>query len=433
MRFSVFKFVRRQDSMRNFVAILFGMGSQIIIQLMSIPLFLYFFSVKDYAIWVISLNIEQFANFIDLGTITANQNAFSYLNKRDKKFEISQRISQSLNLLTANLGILIILCVVEQLIFDNIVNILLVISFGISVYVQNLFGLVEATKRMNGQNSLGLNLASSARLIEFALYATVTICGVSNLLIVSIVGTIAKFLFFWIIESRDKQITAAEPFRSIDFLLIKNMSKSGFPYALTKLSDVIALSGVVLILQNRLSPIELLLFVSFRTFLRFGLQLSNIINFTFYFEMSKNWTESKYSRFKRNVKLNSWSSFIVASILIVGYSVLGRSLFSHWTHNQFDLPEKILHSGLFYLIILVFSQSQKIKFHAINANLRVSSISCFSTFVSLVILGVNKGFSDISQVFILMGIAEIVSILLVQLQSSSVLQQVFVNRKNGLE
>jgi O-antigen/teichoic acid export membrane protein len=433
MRFAFLKFVNYQESTRNFVAILFGMGSQIIIQLISIPLFLHFFTVRDYAIWVISLNIAQFANFIDLGTITANQNAFPLLQKKGKVLEISQRISQNLNLLTINLAILIILCVVEQIAYNNIVNILLVISFGISVYVQNLFGLIEATKRMNGKNSLGLNLASSARMIEFASYTIVIILGVSNLLTVSIVGTTSKFLLFCIIESCDKQLTSKGIFRSIDYVLIKEMTKSGFPYALIKISDILALSGVVLILQKRLSPLELLLFVSFRTFLRFGLQLSNLINFTFYFELSKNWTENSYSAFKRNIKLNSWSTFMIASILILGYSMLGQALFSYWTHGQFHMTSSINYCGIFYLVILIFSQAQKIKFHAINANLRVSSISFLTTIVSLAIIGVSKEFRDISEVFILLGIAEIVSIILVQLQSTNALQKVFFHHSNGLE
>ena len=94
----------RSDTSRNFFALVFGIGSQFFIQMLTIPLFLHYLTIQQYAVWVVSINLAQLANFSDLGTITASQNYFPYLKNQGKFNEITKRISQGINLNTFNIS-----------------------------------------------------------------------------------------------------------------------------------------------------------------------------------------------------------------------------------------------------------------------------------------------------------------------------------------
>ena len=415
------------ESSRNQIAIIFGFGSQFLIQLLSIPLFLKQMTVQQYAVWIVSFSIAQIANFSDLGTITASQNLFAYLKNQKNPREISNRISQGININTMSILVLISVLIITQFLFENIASIYLVITFIISIYVQNFFGINEAIMRMNGKNSLGLNLSSSARLVEFTFYALLLSLGITNLLIIGIGGTIAKITFFVILGNKVTDFFLIRNFESPDFKIISRMVKSGVPYAIMKISDVVTLSGLVLVLQNRLTSLNLLLFVSLRTFLRFGLQFSNLINFSFYFKFSKNWAEGAQTEFLRNVKYNYWISALVLSMLSSGYIFFGNYVFVYWTNGSFNLDNTTFLCGVFYLIILVISQSQRVKFHAINANMRVSFIALFVGLANLLFLALNKNIIDLNQIFISMGIFEFMSVLMVKFSTQKIINGVDFN------
>ena len=415
------------ESSRNQIAIIFGFGSQFLIQLLSIPLFLKQMTVQQYAVWIVSFSIAQIANFSDLGTITASQNLFAYLKNQKNPREISNRISQGININTMSILVLISILIITQFLFENIASIYLVITFIISTYVQNFFGINEAIMRMNEKNSLGLNLSSSARLVEFTFYALLLSLGITNLLIIGIGGTIAKITFFFILGNRVTDFFLIRNFESPNFKIISRMVKSGAPYAIMKISDVVTLSGLVLVLQNRLTSLNLLLFVSLRTFLRFGLQFSNLINFSFYFKFSKNWAEGAQTEFLRNVKYNYWISALVLSMLSSGYIFFGNYVFVYWTNGSFNLDNTTFLCGVFYLIILVISQSQRVKFHAINANMRVSLIALFVGLANLLFLALNKNIIDLNQIFISMGIFEFMSILMVKFSTQKIINAVDFN------
>jgi hypothetical protein len=415
------------ESSQNLIAIIFGFGSQFLIQVLSIPLFLKQMTVQQYAVWIVSFSIAQIANFSDLGTITASQNSFAYLKNQKNPREISNRISQGININTVSILVLIFVLIITQFLLENIASIYLVITFIVSTYVQNFFGINEAIMRMNGKNSLGLNLSSSARLVEFTFYALLLSLGVTNLLVIGIGGTIAKITFFVILGIKVTDFFLIKNFESLDFKIISRMVKSGFPYAIMKISDVVTLSGLVIVLQNRLTSINLLLFVSLRTFLRFGLQFSNLINFSFYFKFSKNWAEGAQTEFLRNVKYNYWISALVLSILSLGYVFFGNYVFAYWTNGSFNLDSATFLCGVFYLIILVISQSQRVKFHAINANMRVSFIALFVGLANLLFLALNKNMIDLNQIFISMGVFEFMSILMVKFNTQKIINGVNFN------
>jgi len=415
------------ETSRNLIAIIFGFGSQFLIQLLSIPLFLKQMTVQQYAVWIVSFNIAQIANFSDLGTITASQNSFAYLKNQKNPKEISNRISQGININTVNILILLSVLIITQFLFENIASIYLVITFIVSTYVQNFFGINEAIMRMNGKNSLGLNLSSSARLVEFTFYALLLSLGIKNLLIIGIGGTIAKITYLVILGIRVTDFFLISNFESPDFKIISRMVKSGVPYSIMKISEVIALSGLILVLQDRLTSINLLLFVSLRTFLRFGLQFSNLVNFSFYFKFSKNWAEGAKTEFLLNVKYNNWILALVLLILSSGYIFFGNYVFVYWTNGRFNLDSATFLCGVFYLIILVISQSQRVKFHAINANMRVSFIALFVGLANLLFLALNKNIIDLNLIFISMAIFEFMSILMVKFNTKKIINGVDFN------
>ena len=420
-----FKQMSHNENSRNFLAILFGMGSQILIQLISIPIFLHFLSISDFAIWIVAFNVAQFSNFMDLGTITSNQNLFPYLIKKGKSAEISKRISHNIFLISFNYLTLIVIFTLVVILFGIHTSFFLTICFGFSVYLQSVFGIIEAIKRMNGKNSSGLNLSSLARLVEFGAYTFSLVIGFTNLLIVGLTGLLSKFLLFCFVKLRDQELRLLQFFPNFDFQVFKEMIQNGIPYTIVKISDTISLSGIILVIHSKFSATSLLLFMSFRTFLRFGFQFCNLINFTFYFELSRNWANNSFLLFKKNVRINFLLSFAFGSVLVFLFTIFGDTIYSSWTHNKFSLGTSTLYCGIFYLFVMILSQSQKIQFHSVNANLYVSIISLLGSLFCIIYLLIDKTMVKPSQVFILLGFVEIFCILMIWLRTETIIRNVF--------
>lgn len=185
-----------RQTLQNFLALAFGTGSQIITQIISVPIFLHFWSLESYAIWLIAVNLSQFTGILDLGMITANQNRFPKLALDGNSREIRERQSSTLTVFILNNFVFGFLYLVFGEIFGKPVPAILFIIFILISGVQSLFGMMEASLRIEGKISLGLNLSNSSRIIEFLS----TLIGISifneNLCMVALTSLLFKTIYF---------------------------------------------------------------------------------------------------------------------------------------------------------------------------------------------------------------------------------------------
>ena len=297
--------------------------------------------------------------------------------------------------------------------------------FLLSSLLQLSFGLYEALTRMRGNVAKGLAISNILRFAEFSGYLfAVTLLPVS-ITQVAFSGFIFKlltgFIVYFKIEPKNRFIEVSK----IDQKIFQECIREGFPFLITRISDFIMLSGVLIVLQNYLTPIQIVTFSLARTFLRLGLQVTNLYNHAYGYQMSQTWAEGNLYEMNRLIRRSFGVNFILSSFGAVCYIFLGKILFQYWTHNSIDLNQTFFLVGGLYSLVLSLNQGQKVKFNSTNSNFRVSYILLVMSIIQIaftIILG--EGLT-LQIYFVSLIINEILCLAAVKICTKNVIVQKF--------
>ena len=403
----------------NFLSLCFGTGSQIFIQIVSIPIFLKYLDLKSYSIWLISSNLAQITGILDIGTITASQNRLAEMNESKQISQISKRILSVFYLFTFNnlFVITLITLLLPKINFG--IPIVLVIYLLLNSYFQSLFGIIEACLRIENKVSLGLNIGNFARIFEFLS----TLAGLhffgSNLTQIAQLILIVKSFYFITCTIRIRKLLLTNITIQPIFNDFKETLRDGYPFFLVKFADTISLSGSVLIIQQHISAEMLVLFLSSRTFFRFSLQLANLVNFTIYYELSNAWSQKDSKAFLAWSRRNYLFTITIISLVIPFELKFGSTFFAKWTHDKLHISNSLLFAGILYAAVLTLSQSQKIPFHASNNNNLVSIVQLLGSFAFLIALSLFGYFSRLPQIFYLLFSIEFINLIFIWKKSKN--------------
>ena len=354
------------------VALSTSTGIQIAIQILSIPIFIRHFDVTQYSIWLLATNLAQISTLLDLGSLSSIQNRFTYLGRLNDELKIRKVIGQFWNVIAITHLATIIAGLALMLISD--LPITLGLIFLLSTLLQLSFGLYEALTRMRGNVAKGLAISNILRFAEFSGYLFAVMLLPVSITQVALSGFIFKLLtaiiVYFNIEPKNRFIKVSK----FDKQIFEECIREGFPFLVTRISDFIMLSGVLIILQNHLTPIEFVAFSLARTFLRFGLQFTNLYNHAYGYQMSQSWAEGNLYEMNRLIRRSFRVNLMLSSFAAVSYILLGKTFFQYWTDNSINLNETFFLVGSLYSFVLSINQGQKVKFNSTNSNSRVSYI-----------------------------------------------------------
>lgn len=359
---------------RNFFALSANTLTLTLIQITTIPLFLHYFTIESYAIWIITSSIAQFSGLLDFGMVAASQNSFSFLKARNTKYDISKTVIQIFNVqISAVILFNIVLFLAERLDILRI-DCPLLFVFTLSLLVQSYFGILEATTQMNSKVHEGIHVSSLGRLLEYLGIVIGCIFLGQSLVLVASIGLILKILFLIYMIPRFESRIRILKYGSWEMRLLIKSLREGIPYLVIKLTDFLAFSGVLLVLQSRLNPSDFVFFASCRTFFRMGLQFTGLINHSYAYEMTRAWSLNNYNKMKNLMDVSGKVTILISLIFAAFYLIFGEDIFSIWTHGSMQLNFPILIVGTCYSTICSINQSQKSNHNSINANSKVSQV-----------------------------------------------------------
>lgn len=416
---------RFPNFLSNFSALGTGSLSLLIIQLISLPLFLTHLSTNQYAIWLTSFSVAQLALLLDFGSIASSQNLFSYLDSKGNRDEIDLVLKQTTNLLLVSNSIfLLVILALDQLAIGSI-NVLLIAIFVLSNLMQSFFGLLEGMMRIDSKVAISLHFSNGLRGAEFIGTVLAVINFSESLSVIAMFSFLFKFLFFtgvvFFVPRRFRFIKFG-PFKSSQIVKIIHQ---GFPFFLVKISDMININGVVIILSGILTASNLVIFTTTRTFFRFGLQLTGLVSNSFAYEMSSSWVESNLIKMqtliRESLKSVLWLSLLIALI----YQFAGEKLIAIWTHDKVQPASLIFTLGALYSIILSINQNQKSRFNAVNHNFQISLIS-FVASIILVLFLLKSGIEfTLARLLVILSATELISTLIIALVAHKLIYNYF--------
>lgn len=416
---------QQQRILKNTLALISGIGTYTVIQVISVPLFLHFLDFEEYSTWLVAFNITQFTLVLDFGVLNSSQNRFVFLTTHNKNEEIKERIHQIWSLLiSANLVFVFILIVLIKITFLNI-DLRLIGLFVLSNILQMSFGIFEALTRSESKTWIGLYTGNFLRVGEFLGITVGLIYANHSLLQIAIWGLVLKFLIYLLIACKYHTDYNFIRFNAPNLLMLKNCIREGFPFFVTKIADIAMLSGVVIVLQNALTPEHLVLFISARTFFRLGLQFTNLSNYVFGYEMSQSWADGNLTHLKLLIRRSSRLTLAFAMCTVVLYTTVGDKFFSLWTKGNLNLSKQLLVFGTLYGLILIINNGQKFKFYAINSNQKVAYIVAFLASIQILFCIIFKNLFSIESLFLSLLINETFCYLMVLVGTRSIIASQF--------
>ena len=420
-----------ESSLRKiFIALLSGTSFQFIVQIMSVPLLLHFLSFEQYSYWLLATNFAQITNILDLGTLASSQNSFAFLARSKQMEKLKNRIKQFWNIIFITYTATLLAGIYLYLTTDF--PVLLTLIFLASNLIQMGFGLYEGLTRIQNKVTKGLNASNCLRIMEFLGLIIGAFIFKNTITLIALVTLIFKSITAIWMLLRIHQDSRFLRFGRINKIEVMELLKEGLPFLVIRFSDFLTLSGILLILQKHFSAIEIVAFVTSRTFFRLGLQITSLINHTYSYEMSSAWADSDLTKMKLLIKKSQLATNYLSFMCAFVYLILGVFFYRTWTHQSIEMSKMLLILGTIYSGVLSINQGQKIKFNAINLNLRVSYIQFAISVLLLVttlVLGANF---KIEEVYISLILSEFFSILFVRITTRDDINKHFAqfNKRN---
>ena len=410
---------------RNFLALLSGTASQIMIQMASLPLFLNYLSIEKYAIWLLSYNVAQITGLLDFGSIAYSQNQISYLSAQKRAEEIDLHLKQIINLLAINSTIFILMISLLQIFGSDKFSATLIAVFVCSNILHLIWGLLEALTRIDSKIAMGLYTSNVLKLCEFLGTVVGVIIFSNNLLKVALISLVFKTIAFVFMS-----INLSTKYRFlrlgvINWNQILIIVRNGAPFFFIRVADMISLSGLLIVLHGKISANQFVLFVAARTFFRIGLQVTSLIAHSYSYEMSASWVSHDAEKMQRLIKRSNRINIILSTIGIVIYLAIGQKLFLYWVNEKIDINSQIVLWGACYSFILSVNQNQKTKFYAINHNFLVSMIQISYSITLVVMVAISKFSFSVVNLFILLSLFELLCYVSVAATSRNSINQYF--------
>lgn len=337
---------------------LFGQIITIIIQVISVPLFLHFWGTKLYGEWIILTALPSYliVSGTGIGYVAGNT-----MQKNIASNQINNALSafQSAWIVTLGLSLLLLLIIIPTVLYLpllkwlNIVYVLphsailtlIIFTFYISLSLQT--ELFNGVYRANQKFARGIMILNILRLIEFIGTVSIIIAG-GKFVAVSITLLTARiFGIIWIL--RDLRNISWIRFgvkhsttTLIKSELVSTLSFLGFP-----LGHACMIQGMTTVIGIRLGPGAVVIFSAVRTMTGFIKQFASSIYYSIWPELTNTLSTGNF-KIAKNIHRNAFQFTLLFALLTsLGLYMLGAWIFNIWTNG------KLKFENTFFLLMLV--------------------------------------------------------------------------------
>lgn len=341
----------RERIARGLGAGAFGQAVTIVIQLVSIPLFLRYWGIERYGEWLILTAIPSYLALSDLGfgNVAANDMTMATAAGDPERRLITYHSTCALLgvvfLVLAALVPAIALAVsqtpalgIRHLQQSDVFWVLVVLGGGVAV--SQAAGLVSAVYRCEGRYATGTMLFNLLRLAEFLGSAAALAAGAQAvtlavaMVVIRSIGT-ALIHGYALRFAPWSRISVRHAHTSrVRTLTIPALSFLAFP-----VGNAINLQGFALLVGSLLGTSTLVVFSTMRTVCRVASQAMNLINNAIWPEMSRAFGEANLSMARSLHRGACQASLALggAAVLILGFA--GPHLLQVWTHGKVQVDD----------------------------------------------------------------------------------------------
>ena len=378
----------------GFLSSTFNRLAASVIQLIQVPVLLHFWGLSRYGEWLILSGVPVYLSFSSIGFGNVAGNEMSMLvgaEDRAGALRVFQSCWWMISLVCCvticlMCGVLYLLPVTHLLKLTTLTDgdtKWIIFYLGTSVLLGQLEQLLQAAYRCTGRYAYGSFLESTMAAGAFVcMMATVVLGGGERrtalvFSLANVAGTLLLALFVrhdipWI-EFGWRHARLSE----IKKLAAPAIAFMGFP-----IGNALNLQGTLMAVQYALGPASVGVFGTARTVSRFALQMVQMVNSTFWPEMSVAFGQKNVDLTRTLHRRACQLALIIAVVVVLGMMTVGPWFLSHWTGGHVPPSRGLL--SLLLLVVVFYSlwSTSSTLLAAINQHQKLAAWYIFATSVT---------------------------------------------------
>lgn len=372
--------------LRNLGANAYGHLITVVIQLVSVPLFLHYWGVELYGEWLILSAIPAYLSMSDIGfaSVAANDMTIRMANgDQQGTLVVYQSIwvficAMSL-FVGAVLGIPILSFSINGLFSITHISsaqtsrVLFVLMLYVLVGLQ--VAVLNAGFRAVGRYAYGTIMNNSIRLIEWLISMLVLAMG-GNVLFVAMAALIVRslgLLILWIV------LRVQTPWLNLgvhaaSMNTIRELFKPAIAFMAFPLGLALGLQGTILLIGILLGSVAVAIFTAYRTLTRVLVQVITMLSTAIWPEASIAYGAGKMDLLSKLHHKGSKVTFWIAIACMAGLGLVGERIIGVWTHHAFQSHPILLWLLLATSFLNVLWQTSWVVLMATNMHQKISIV-----------------------------------------------------------
>ena len=368
-----------------------------IIQLVQVPVFLYFWDKTLYGEWLILIAIPSYLTFSSIGFGSVAGNEMTMLMARGEQ-EASLRVFQSCWWFIVGMCSLVVIAFGAGLYFLPLAHWLqlrvitpedakwVIFYLGCATLFGQLEQLVQSAYTCIGRYPYGTFIKSCLSLAAFTVMIVPVVLGhgvratALSFAVANAVGTLvlcimARHDIPWL-----RYGWSHARLSEIRRLAAPAVAFMGFP-----IGNALNLSGTLLVVGGALGADAVVNFGTARTVSRVALQMVQMVNSTFWPELSSSYGAGKFDLVRSLHRRACQAALVIAAVLIVVMMTVGPWFLTHWTAHKVPPSPRLLFLLLLSVLFYSLWSTSSTLIAAINQHRRLAAYYIVATGFTLLV------------------------------------------------
>jgi O-antigen/teichoic acid export membrane protein len=368
-----------------------------IVQLVQVPVFLHFWSVPLYGEWMIVTAIPSYLNVSNFGFGNVAGNEMSMMTARGDR-EGALRVFQScwwlITIICSScivlLGLALYYTPAARLLKLHAIDASdtkwIIFYLGCSVLLGQLEALLQSAYRCVGRYPYGSFLKSVFSLAAFAaMIVPVCLGGGARVTALVFASANAFFTIVLCFMVRRDLPWIRYGWTHARFDEIRRLTGPAFAFMAFPIGNALNLQGTLMAVGYALGPTAVVIFGTARTVSRVALQLVQMVNNTFWPEMSSAFGTNDVALIRTLHRRACQMGLIIAVLIVTAMMTLGPWFLTHWTGGHVPPSRNLL--SILLLVVVAYSlwSTSSTLLAAVNKHQKLAAWYLFGTSITVVL------------------------------------------------
>lgn len=380
---------------KNIVANLFGIGVNLLNQIVLVPFYIIYWGNDLYSDWIVISALTAFFGMSDIGLNSVIQNRFSIKYAQNEIQECNSLLTNNFFVVCIIGAICLLLGIGYVSIFDISQNIglttlsrlegsIIFLMLLCQVFIQMFSGIENAIYRAKHKANIAVYYDQIAKLDIVLITFICLLLGVS-LAVMSILICVPNLLLLFVkhINAR-KLYNFSFSVKLLDWSLLREVIRPSVMFLSFPLANAIILQGFTLVINKYFNADSVVLYNTTRTMCNFIKSFLNTIFFSVWPEFSIAYGKNDKRKMNDLVRKAVKSSIRIALLICVGLLLLGPFIYKIWTQDHVAFNYALMISFVVELVCNVLWNIKSVALVSTNNHIQLGLFFVGGAILSLI-------------------------------------------------